>query len=110
MRDHVSEPREGEKDTSGGSSDTDARELTISPAGSSPGAAVTNATPVAKRPSAWRNERASTFGTGRAEASARMSVEHGLLAERDAGEVVVRPVGTERMHERAGLDVAVGAR
>src|SRR3954469_7980005 len=110
MRDHVSELRDGLNDTSGGSSETDASEFTISPAGSPPGAAVTNATPVAKRPSASRNERASTCGAEPAGARARMSVEHRLLAEHDAREVVVRPVGAERVHERACLDVAVGAR
>src|SRR3954451_12245094 len=111
MRDHVSERRDGLNDTSGGSSETDASEFTISPAGSPPGAAVTNATPVAKRPSASRNSRASGGGAARAvEAARTMSVERRLLAERDAREVVVRPVRAERVHERAGLHVAVGAR
>src|SRR3954454_4494578 len=111
MRDHVSERRDGLNDTSGGSSETDAREFTISPAGSPPGAAVTNATPVAKRPSASRNSRASGgVAAWAVEAARTMSVERRLLAERDAREVVVRPVRAERVHERAGLDVAVCTR
>src|SRR3954470_9225476 len=111
MRDHVSERRDGLNDTSGGSSETDANEFTISPAGSPPGAAVTNATPVAKRPSPSRNSRASGGGAAWAvEAARTMSVERRLLAERDAREVVVRPVRAERVHERAGLDVAVCTR
>src|SRR3954467_2129494 len=110
MRDHVSERRDGLNETSGGSSETDALEFTISPAGSPPGAAVTNATPVAKRPSASRNSRASGGGAARGASAGGMSVEPRLLAERDAREVVVRPVRAERVHERAGLDVAVGAR
>ena len=36
------------------------------------------------------------------------SVEVGVLAEGDGGEVVVGTVGAERVHERAGLDVPVG--
>ena len=52
MRDQVSELREGQNETSGGSSETDVSELTISPAGSPPGAAVRKATPVANLPSA----------------------------------------------------------
>src|SRR3954452_12681259 len=111
MRDHVSERRDGLNETSGGSSETDASEFTISPAGSPPGAAVTNATPVAKRPSASRNSRAPGGGAAWAvEAARTMSVQRRLLAERDAREVVVRPVRAERVHERAGLHVAVGAR
>ena len=62
MRDHVSELRDGQNETRGGSSETDVSELTISPAGSPSGAAVTNATPVANLPSASRNERASGAG------------------------------------------------
>src|SRR3954471_12088353 len=110
MRDHVSESREGLKDTRGGSSETDASEFTISPAGSPPGAAGTNATPVAKRPSASRNSRASGGGAARTASARAMSVELRLLAERDAREVVVRPVRAERVHERAALHVAVRAR
>ena len=59
MRDHVSELRDGQNETRGGSSETDVSEFTISPAGSPSGAAVTNATPVANLPSASRNARAS---------------------------------------------------
>src|SRR3954452_18542078 len=110
MRDHVSERRDGLNDTSGGSSETDASEFTISPAGSPPGAAVTNATPVAKRPSASRNSRACGGAARAVEAARTMSVERRLLAERDAREVVVRAVRAERVHERAGLDVAVCTR
>src|SRR4051794_25398906 len=110
MRDQVSESREGENETRGGSSETDASELTISPAGSPPRAAGAKATRVAKRPSASRNSRASGGGAPRMASARGMSVERRLLAERDAREVVVRPVRAERVHERAGLDVAVGAR
>jgi len=39
-----------------------------------------------------------------------VSVERGLFAEGDVSEVVVGAVGAERVHERAGLDVAVRAR
>ena len=64
MRDQVSELRDGQNDTSGGSSETEASEFTISPAGSPSGAAVTKATPVANLPSASRNERASGAARG----------------------------------------------
>jgi hypothetical protein len=47
MRDQVREFRDGENDTRGGSSETDANEFTMRPAGSPSGVAVTNATPVA---------------------------------------------------------------
>ena len=47
MRDHVSELRDGQNDSRGGSSETDVSELTIRPVGSPSGAAVMNATPVA---------------------------------------------------------------
>src|SRR5437764_13917608 len=59
IRHHVSDVRAGLNETSGGSSETDASELTTGPCGRPPGAAVTIATPVAKRPSAWRNARGS---------------------------------------------------
>src|SRR4051812_14436104 len=108
MRDHVSESREGENETRGGSSETDASELTIRPTGSPPGAAVTKATPVAKWPSVWRNARASTGAAAAAAATRPMSMQCRLLAEHDAREVVVRPVRAERVHEGAGLHVAVG--
>ena len=71
MRDHVSELREGQNDTSGGSSETDASEFTISPAGSPAGAAVTNATPVANLPSASRKVRALRACTGLGPGPAR---------------------------------------
>ncbi len=58
IRDHVSEPRDGENESRGGSSETEVSEFTINPAGSPSGAAVTKATPVANLPSASRNERA----------------------------------------------------
>src|SRR5215207_11618380 len=113
MRDQVSELREGQNDTSGGSSETEVSEFTINPAGSPSGAAVTKATPVANLPSASRNDRASDAGSARvgavAVAAGAISVERGLFAESDAAEVVVRAVGAERVHERAGLDVAVRA-
>src|SRR2546421_2999075 len=48
MRDHVSEFRDGQNETSNGSSETDVNELMIRPAGSPSCAPVTNATPVAK--------------------------------------------------------------
>src|SRR5215207_10250292 len=110
MRDHVSELREGQNDTRGGSSETDASELTISPAGVPSTAAVTNATPVANLPSAVRNERPSSAGAAWAGAAMTMSVQRGRFAEGDLCEVVVGAVGAERVHEGAGLDVAVGAR
>ena len=59
MRDQVSELRDGQNDTRGGSSETETSEFTISPAGSPPGVAVTNATPVVNLPSASRKMRAS---------------------------------------------------
>jgi hypothetical protein len=58
IRDHVSELRDGQNESRGGSSDTEVSEFTINPAGSPSGAAVTNATPVANLPSASRKERA----------------------------------------------------
>jgi hypothetical protein len=58
IRDQVSEPRVGQNESSGGSSETDVSELTMSPAGSPSGIAVTNATPVGNLPSASRNVRA----------------------------------------------------
>src|SRR5215218_9261477 len=110
MRDHVSELREGQKETSGGSSETDVSEFTISPVGSQSGAAVTNATPVANLPSASRNERSASAGGVGAGAGSIMSVEGRLFAERDTGEVVVGGVRAEWVHERAGLDIAIGTR
>jgi hypothetical protein len=62
IRDQVSELRDGQNEIRGGSSETEVSELTISPAGSPLGAAVMSATPVAKLPSASRNERASGAG------------------------------------------------
>src|ERR671910_402366 len=114
MRDHVSELREGQNDTRGGSSETDVSEFTINPVGSPSGAAVTKATPVANLPSASRNDRA--FGAGTAwvgavaVAAGAISVERRFFAESDAAEVVVGAVCAERVHEGARLDVAVRAR
>ena len=54
IRRHVSESRAAQNETSGGSSETAANELTISPSGVPPTSVVTNATPVAKRPNASR--------------------------------------------------------
>src|ERR671922_501949 len=110
IRDQVSELRAGENDTSGGSSETEGSEVTISPAGSPSGAAVTNATPVGNLPSASRNERASGAGVARVGAGSAISVERRLFAQGDAAEVVVGAVGAERVHEGAGLHVAVRAR
>ena len=110
MRDHVSEWRDGQKETSGGSSETDVSEFTINPAGSPSGAAVTKATPVANLASASRNARASGAAAAGVSAARAISVERCLLAESDAREEVVRAVRAERVHERAGLDVAVRAR
>ena len=59
IRRHVSESRAAQNETSGGSSDTAANELTISPSGVPPTSAVTKATPVAKRPNASRSARSS---------------------------------------------------
>ena len=111
MRDHVSELRDGQNETRGGSSETDVSEFTISPAGSPSGAAVTNATPVANLPSASRNERASGAGAAGAGAASAISVERRSASpSATLAEVVVGAVGAERVHEGAGLDVAVGAR
>src|SRR4051812_24019826 len=110
MRDHVRDWRDGQNDTSGGSSETDVNEFTINPAGSPSGAAVTNATPVAYLPTASRNERGSGGGTAWAVAAGAISVERRRFGESGAAEVVVGTVGAERVHERAGPDVAVGAR
>ena len=66
MRDQLSELRDGQNETSGGSSETEVDEFTIRAGVSPSGAAVTNATPVADLPSASRNERASGAGAGRA--------------------------------------------
>ena len=62
MRRHVNESRLGQNDTSGGSSDTAANELTISPSGAPSASAVTNATPVAKRPKAVRRSASAIAG------------------------------------------------
>src|SRR5215218_860967 len=110
MRDHVSELREGQNATSGGSSETDVSEFTISPVGSPSGAAVTNATPVANLPSASRNERGSGAGWESVGAASAISVERELFAEGHAAEVVVGAVRAEGVHEGAGLDVAVSPR
>ena len=56
MRDHVSEFREGQNETSDGSSETDVNELMVRPTGSPSGARVTNATPVANLAIAPRND------------------------------------------------------
>jgi hypothetical protein len=75
MRVQVSELRAGQNDTKGGSSETDVSELTISPAGSPSGVAVTNATPVVNLPSASRNERASGADVAGAGAASAISVQ-----------------------------------
>ena len=101
----------GQNEISGGSSDTEERELTISPLGSPPGAAVTKATPVANLPSAFRNALGSMVVSGWvAGCGDACQWSDGRFAEGDVGEVVIGAVGAERVHERAGLDVAVGAR
>jgi hypothetical protein len=110
IRDHVSELRDGQNESRGGSSETKVSEFTINPADSPSGAAVTNATPVANLPSASRNERASGAGVAEAGAARAISVQRRLFAESDVAEVVVRAVGAERVHEGAGLDVAVRPR
>jgi hypothetical protein len=92
-----------------GSSETDEIELTKRPVGSPSGTAVTNATPVANLPIASRNERASGVGAAEAGAASGISVERGLFAEGDVAEIVVGAVGAERVHERAGFDVAIRA-
>src|SRR4051794_236014 len=107
MRDHVSDCRDGQNDTRGGSSETDVNELTINPAGSPSGAAVTNATPVANLPTASRNERGSGTGTSWAVAASAISVERRRFAESGPAEVVVGAVGAERVHEGAGLHVSI---
>jgi hypothetical protein len=75
MRDQVSEVREGQKATSGGWSEMEVSELTISPEGSPSGAAVTKATPVANLPTASRKLRGSGAGVGWALAGSAISVE-----------------------------------
>jgi hypothetical protein len=62
IRCHVSERREGQNDTSGGSSETAANELTMSPSGVPPTSVVTKATPVANRPKAVRRLASSSSG------------------------------------------------
>ena len=109
IRHQVSEVRDAENDTSGGSSETEVSEFTINPAGWPSGAAVTNATPVANLPSASRKARASGVGAAEAGAVNAISVEGRCFAQCDVGEVVVGAVGAEGVHEGAGLDVAVGA-
>ena len=100
MRDHVSDAREGETRTSGGSSETELNELTITPAGSPAGAPVTNVTPVANLESASRNERGLGGSLGSwGWAAIDTSVQRCLLAQDDLGEVVVGAVGGERVHE-----------
>jgi hypothetical protein len=89
IRDQVSEVRDAQNETSGGSSETEASEFTISPAGAPSGAAVTKATPVVNLPSASRNERASGAGGAGIGAASAISVERRLFAEGDAAEVVV---------------------
>jgi hypothetical protein len=81
IRVQVSELRAGENDTRGGSSETDASEFTISPAGSPPGAAVTKATPVANLARASRNERGSDAGAGWAGAASAISGATALRPE-----------------------------
>jgi len=110
MRDHVRDLRDAQKATRGGSSETEVSEFTINPAGSPSGAAVTKATPVANLLSASRNERLSGAAACGAGAADVISVERGWFAEGDVGEVVIGAVGAERVHERPGFDVAVGAR
>jgi hypothetical protein len=75
MRAQVSELRAGQNDSNGGSSETDVSELTINPAGSLSGAAVTNATPVVNLPSASRNERASGADVAGMGAASAISVQ-----------------------------------
>jgi hypothetical protein len=106
MRDQVSEPRAAQNDTRGGSSETDVSELTIDPAGLPSGAAVTNATPVANLPSASRNERAS----GAAATRPRHLSGAGPLRRERRGRGGRRRGSRRRVHEGAGLNVAVGAR
>src|SRR3546814_16853100 len=55
MRGHVLELRPAKKATSGGSSDTEAKEPTAMPTGPSPSSAVMTVTPVGKWPRTWRN-------------------------------------------------------
>src|SRR5438270_343308 len=86
MRDHVSELRDGQKETRGGSSETDVSEFTIRPAGSPSGAAVMKATPVANLASASRNERASRAGATLSGAASAISMEGRRFAEGDAAE------------------------
>ena len=105
----MSESRAGQNETSGGSSETAANELTISPSGVPSTSVVTNATPVAKRPNARAGAR-RRLGAGGMAWAAIASVQDGLAAERDVAEQVVGAVGAERVHEAAGADVAVRAR
>src|SRR3546814_2068281 len=62
MRGHVLELRPAKKATSGGSSDTEAKEPTAMPTGPSPSSAVMTVTPVGKWPRTWRNLAESNEG------------------------------------------------
>src|SRR5689334_10653262 len=111
----------------GGSSDTDVKAFTTRPIGPLASAAVTSVTPVAKRPRVRRKVSASNGAAADPPASpvskgacasairpmpltVLTSMELGVFAEGDMGEVVVRAVGAEWVHERSGPDIAVGAR
>lgn len=65
----VLELRSAQKPTSGGSSDTDVKELTARPCGAPPSIAATTTTPVANRPNAVRNAAGSTELSGMAVGS-----------------------------------------
>src|SRR5262249_30652270 len=68
MRRQRSDARAGQNETSGGSSETAANELTIRPSGVPPACVVTYATPVAKRPKASRRQRSPGGGSTAAAA------------------------------------------
>jgi hypothetical protein len=101
MRDHVSELRDGQNDTSGGSSETARRRL--------------RSTPRACRPAPpWRRD-AGGEPAGRGAKGARVGRRRGVGIGREhhlngatplrlgrRGHVVVGAVGAERMHEGAG--------
>lgn len=67
MRFHVCEVRDGQIEMSGGSSETELNEFTIKPSGSRPGAAATNATPVANLDRVSRKRPADSAVAGLCE-------------------------------------------
>src|SRR3546814_11283234 len=100
MRGHVLELRPAKKATSGGSSDTEAKEPTAMPTGPSPSSAVMTVTPVGKWPRTWRNLAESnevgvvTKGEGNRGGSAPRSARGRLSRRRTQ---IGRAEGRERV-------------